>query len=386
MYYDLISPPWANRLLLVAISGIMAFLSYLICYRVLVPLILKITKKTEVVWDDILFNHDTLKAVCRIVPAIVVWLVLPHIFSHNATVEEVLARATAIYITIMTMRLGVTFVNSLKNFEGDRRTSTQQYFHTFCGVIKIVIGFVAIIVSIALAIGKNPLTLFAGLGAASAVLMLVFKDVITGLVAGIRLTSNKMLHKGDWITVSKAGINGIVEDITLTTVKVRNFDNTILTITPQSLVDDSFQNWQPMRMGSGRRVTRKVYFDFDSIRIADRELKHSLAEKYKIKPEDMAGNVVNMTIFRKYMERWIQRREDVNDNMLFMVRQMEPTTMGLPVEFYFFLKQKDWKPYEQHMAEIMENIFAMAPDFGLKIFQIKGGVIYSLAVSMILFT
>lgn len=374
MYYDLISPPWANRLLLVVIAVAIAYLSYLISYKIIVPIIHKITKKTEVEWDDILFNHDTLRAVCRIVPAIVIWVVLPHIFKHSATIEEVLARATAIYITIMTMRLGITFVNSLKKFEGERRTSTQQYFHTFCGVIKIVIFFVAIIVSIAIAIGKNPLTLFAGLGAASAVLMLVFKDVITGLVAGIRLTSNKMLHKGDWITVSKAGINGIVEDITLTTVKVRNFDNTILTIPPQSLVEDSFQNWQSMRVGGGRRVTRKVYFDFESIRIADHELKRSLEEKYKIKPEDMSGNVVNMTLFRRYMEKWIQKRDDVNDDMLFMVRQMEPTQMGLPVEFYFFLKQKDWKPYEQHMAEIMENIFAIAPDFGLKIFQVSGVV------------
>lgn len=199
--------------------------------------------------------------------------------------------------------------------------------------------------------------------------MLVFKDTISGLVAGIRLTSNDMLHRGDWITVPKADINGIVEDITLTTVKVRNFDNTILTITPQTLVDDSFQNWIGMRQGDGRRVKRLVYFDFRCIRPVDDGMRRLLVDKYGFDEREMQPGVVNMTLFRRYVERYLASRDDVNTAMLFMVRQLEATNTGLPLEFYFFLKQKEWKPYEHHLAAIMEYVYSIIPDFGLRVYQ-----------------
>ena len=222
---------------------------------------------------------------------------------------------------------------------------------------------------LAVVIGRSPLTLLAGLGATSAILMLVFKDTITGLVAGVRLTSNDMLHKGDWITVPGTEVNGIVEDMTLTTVKVRNFDNTTLTVSPLTLVDGSFQNWMSMSEGGGRRVKRMVFFDFRSIRMADDGMKRRLSEKYGMREEEMKGDVVNMTLFRRYVERWMGSRDDVNTGMTFFVRQLEATNTGLPLEFYFFLKQKEWKPYEHHLAAIMEYVYAIVEDFGLKIYQ-----------------
>lgn len=315
-----------------------AWISYLVCHRLIMPMMVKIAAKTEVEWDDILLNPNTLKAGCKIVPAVVVWALLPKVYYHFLTVEEILTRITAIYITFASMHFCIEFINSFKGFEGEKRTALQQYFHTFCGVIKIAIIFIAVIIMTAIAIDRSPTTLLAGLGATSAVLMLVFKDTITGLVAGIRLTSNDMLHKGDWITVDKAGINGIVEDITLTTVKVRNFDNTIVTITPQTLVDDSFQNWLSMWNGGGRRVKRVIYFDFRSICLVDTQLKEQLVNKKYMKKEEMNGDVVNLTLFRRYVERWLKDRDDVNEEMLFMVRQLEATNTGLPVEIYCFVK------------------------------------------------
>lgn len=367
-----ISPHWADILshaTLVALALLLAAASFYVCHKLLVPVIMKITRKTEITWDDIIFNDRTMKAACKIVPAVVVWLSLPHIFHRFPTVMEALARLTAIYITVTSVWLAIAVIDSLKQLGGDKRTALQQYFHTFCGVLKIVAVFVAAIVIVAIVVNRSPLTLFAGLGATSAILMLVFKDTISGLVAGIRLTSNDMLQKGDWITVPKADINGVVQDITLTTVKVRNFDNTIITITPQTLVDDSFQNWKGMQQSDGRRVKRAVYFDFRSIRMADKALKLRLAEKRYLKAEEMDGDVVNMTLFRRYTERWLKSRGDVNDDMTFMVRQLEATPTGLPIEFYFFLRQKEWKPYEDHLAEVMEHIYATIPDFGLKIYQ-----------------
>ena len=269
------------------------------------------------------------------------------------------------------MRLAITFIGSFKLFdsEKDHRTAAQQYFHSFCGVLKIVVLFLGIIVIVAIVIDRSPLTLLAGLGATSAVLMLVFKDSITGLVAGIRLTSNNMVSKGDWITVDKLGANGVVEDITLSTVKVRNFDNTIVTLPPQKLIEDSFQNWLGMQQSGGRRVTRMIYIDFHSIGIADDNLKQRLVERKLINKADMHSNVVNLTLFRNYIEWWISNNKEVNTDLTFMVRQLQPTNPGLPIEVYFFLKNKEWKTYEHNLAEIMERIYAFAPEFGLKIYQ-----------------
>ena len=360
---------FTSRMTLALIILGAACLIYLLCHKLIVPLMVRIAEKTVVEWDDILLNEGTLRAASHIVPGLFVWMFLPDVFAVYNTVPEVLSRVTAFYVVLMSMRLGIAFIDSFKGFEGERRTALQQYFHTFCGVLKIGVIFISVIVMVAVVIGRSPLTLLAGLGATSAILMLVFKDTITGLVAGVRLTSNDMLHKGDWITVPKTEVNGIVEDITLTTVKVRNFDNTILTVSPLTLVDGSFQNWMSMRSGGGRRVKRMVYFDFRSVRLADDQMKEMLTEKYGMKATEMKGNVVNMTLFRRYVERWIAARDDVNSEMMFFVHQLEATSTGLPMEFYFFLQQKDWKPYEHHLAEIMEYIYAIVDDFGLKIYQ-----------------
>ena len=181
--------------------------------------------------------------------------------------------------------------------------------------------------------------------------------------------SNNMVRKGDWITVDKAGVNGIVEDITLSTVKVRNFDQTIVTVPPQKLIEDSFQNWQGMQQGEGRRVKRTLYIDFQSIAAMTDEQKQSLAGRGLLKAEEMRGDVVNLTLFRRYVERWLAGRDDVLPRLTFFVRQLNPTPTGLPIEIYFFLKQKEWKSYEHHLAEIMERVYALVPIFGLKIYQ-----------------
>ena len=356
---------------LCAVTALVAWLVYMLCIKVVTPLLVRITKHTDMIWDDYLLNPQVLHSACHVVPAIVVWQMLPPLFIANHVIQTLASKATAIYITITVMRLAITFIGSFKLFdsEKDHRTAAQQYFHSFCGVLKIVVLFLGIIVIVAIVIDRSPLTLLAGLGATSAVLMLVFKDSITGLVAGIRLTSNNMVSKGDWITVDKLGANGVVEDITLSTVKVRNFDNTIVTLPPQKLIEDSFQNWQGMQQSGGRRVTRMIYIDFHSIGIADDNLKQRLVERKLINKADMHSNVVNLTLFRNYIEWWIYNNKEVNTDLTFMVRQLQPTNTGLPIEVYFFLKNKEWKTYEHNLAEIMERIYAFAPEFGLKIYQ-----------------
>lgn len=372
--YTTLSGGWLSfvtMFALCAVTALVAWLVYMLCIKVVTPLLVRITKHTDMIWDDYLLNPQVLHSACHVVPAIVVWQMLPPLFIANHVIQTLASKATAIYITITVMRLAITFIGSFKLFdsEKDHRTAAQQYFHSFCGVLKIVVLFLGIIVIVAIVIDRSPLTLLAGLGATSAVLMLVFKDSITGLVAGIRLTSNNMVSKGDWITVDKLGANGVVEDITLSTVKVRNFDNTIVTLPPQKLIEDSFQNWQGMQQSGGRRVTRMIYIDFHSIGIADDNLKQRLVERKLINKADMHTNVVNLTLFRNYIEWWIYNNKEVNTDLTFMVRQLQSTNTGLPIEVYFFLKNKEWKTYEHNLAEIMERIYAFAPEFGLKIYQ-----------------
>lgn len=361
--------PVVRHGLLVLVAILLSALAGLVCRKVFVPLILKMTTRTEAKWDDVLFNERVLVSACQIVPAIVIWQLLPMVFSKFPVVRELLTRATAIYITVMSVRLALVFISSFKNLEGEKRTSTQQYLYSFMGVMKILMLFIAVIIVISILIDRDPVKLFAGLGATSAVLMLVFQDTIKGLVAGVRLTSNDMLHKGDWITVPKAGANGIVEEMTLTTVKIRNFDNTIVTVTPQTLVDDSFQNWNGMQQGEGRRVNRKVYYDFRSIRLMDESLWEHVVDRGYYKREEISGQTVNLTLYRNYVERFLRQHKEVNAEMTLMVRQLEATQCGLPVEFYFFLKDKTWVNYEHHLAEIMEQIYALATEFGLKIYE-----------------
>lgn len=344
--------PFVRHAILLLIATLLAFLADVLCRRLIVPLINKLTRHTKAKWDDILFGAPVLNAACDIVPAVIVWWLLPLVFYQYPTVQELLARLTAIYITITSVRLCLVFINQLNKLDKGPRTSMQQYVVSFIGVLRIVAIFIGGIVVVAIAIGRSPLTLIAGLGATSAVLMLVFKDSIEGLVAGIRLTSADMLHVGDWITVPSTGANGTVTEMSLTTVKVQNFDNTIVTISPKTLVSGSFQNWKGMQTSGGRRVNRRFYIDFRSIHYTDNK-----------------KTTTNIGQYRDAIEEYLRNNELVNTSMTFMARQLEATQCGLPIEVYFFLKQKTWVDYEHQLAGIMEHIYCMAADYGLKIYE-----------------
>lgn len=358
-----------SPIVMAVIAILLSFTIGMLARKGFVPTILKITSRTKATWDDVVFNERVLTSASNIIPALIIWMFLPAVFYRTPLIEELLKRATAIYITVMIVATAITFLNSLKDIEGTTQSTKRQYLHSFCGVLKIVMIFVAVIIVTSIIINRSPTVLFAGLGATSAILMLVFQDTIKGLVAGIRLTSNDMLHKGDWITVPKAGIDGNVEDMTLTTVKVRNFDNTIVTITPQTLVDDSFQNWIGMQQSEGRRVKRRIFFDFNAIRQLTKKECNEIVSRGLASADEAQEGMVNLTLFRRCMERRISNDEKVNGDMTFMVRQLEPTSHGLPVEFYFFLNDKEWVAYEHNLADIMEDIYSIIPLFGLKIYQ-----------------
>ena len=348
--------PMVRYGILVILAFALAWLAGWVCRRFLVPVVLKITRRTDAKWDDVLFSKRVLLSASHIVPAIVVWALLPLVFYEYPRVEDIVGRLTAIFFTVMAVRTVIVFIDSFKLLESGTRSSRQQYLYSICGVLKILMIFISAIVVIAIIINKNPTTLFAGLGAASAILMLAFQDTIKGLVAGIRLTANDMLHIGDWITEPKSGANGKVEEITLTMVKVRNFDNTVITLSPQALVDGSFQNWQGMMESEGRKQVKRVYFDFRSIVVE--------------RPDDESVPTTNITRFRHHIEQWLSQNPKVVGAKSPLVKQADtPQASGCCLEFMFWLKAKDALTYEHDTSDIMEYIYGAAPEFGLVIYQ-----------------
>ena len=354
--------PAVRYAILVVLAFILAWLAGWLCRTFVVPVLLKITSKTEAKWDDVIFSRRVLLSACHIIPAIVIWLLLPLVFFEYPKVEDIVGRLTAIYFTVMMVRTVIVFIDSFKLLENGQRSSKQQYLYSICGVLKILMIFISVIVVVAIIINKNPATLFAGLGAASAILMLAFQDTIKGLVAGIRLTSNDMLHIGDWITVPSAGANGKVEEIALTMVKVRNFDNTVITLSPQSLVDGSFQNWQGMMENEGRKQVRRVYYDYSSIVTENPETPES--------PDKRPLATTNITRFRHDIEQWLSQHPKTIDSRPCLVKQAEtPQATGCCLEFIFWLKAQDAITYEHDTSDIMEYIYAAGAEYGLKIFQ-----------------
>lgn len=242
-------------------------------------------------------------------------------------------------------------------------------------MMKIAVVCVVAIIIISILIDKNPGYILTALGASAAVLMLVFKDMIMGLVAGVQLSANDMLRPGDWISMPKYGADGSVLEVTLTTVKVRNWDMTITTIPPYALVSDSFQNWRGMQESGGRRVKRSIYIDMRSISFVPQEQQEEFKEKGwldNIEREDHI--VVNLHVFRNYLEDYLRHHPRVNKDLTIMVRQLQPTVQGLPLELYFFYAGTEWLPYEHLQSEIFEHVFAMLPNFGLRVFQSPMGI------------
>lgn len=343
---------WVRHTVMIVLVLVLAWLAYQLCRRIFIPIVEKITHRTAAKWDNILLCRPVLLAACSIVPALVVWKLLPIVFYEHPVVQEVFNRLTAIYATIATVNLIVVIINSLKRAQSGNGTNMRQYIVSFCGLLQVVVVFIAVIIVISIIINRSPLTLLAGLGATSAILMLVFKDTIEGLVAGIRLTSADMLHVGEWITVPSTNADGTVIEMNLTTVKVQNFDNTIVTVSPTTLVNGSFQNWKGMQAAGGRRVTRIILFDIRSISFVDESRKET-----------------NIARYRRAMEDYLQNNPEVNNQMTCMVRQKEATPTGLPIELYFFLKDKVWVNYEHNLADIMEYAYAIAGEYGLRVYQ-----------------
>lgn len=369
---------WSNseaRLAILITSAIVLFyICDIICRRGIIPAVKKITSRTTSKWDDILFNNDVLNNVSRLIPPIVLKVILPYLFSESHTVFFWADKVIDIYIVATATRLACAIFNSLYDISNENQRMKNRTLKGVFQMFKIIALCIGAIIIVSIVIDKNPANILTGLGAMAAVLMLVFKDPIMGLVAGVQLSANDMLRQGDWITLPKHDADGEVVEVTLTTVKVKNWDKTITTIPPYVLVSESFQNWRGMFDSGGRRIKRSLYIDMNTIGFCSMEQVEKFREKEWLKGIECAdGQIVNLTVLRNYLDIYLRNNERVNHEMIFMIRQLQPTPQGLPLELYFFSADTAWIAYEHLQADVFEHILAVMPEFGLKVFQAPAG-------------
>ena len=355
--------------------AIVIYIVNLLCNRGIIPLVRKLREGTRSKWDDILLNDIVLKDITRLLPPILITILLPLAFSEDNHVLEFLLKVNTIYMIVVVAKLLCSFLSSMYNLTSSTDKLKSHPLKGVYQMLKIVVVCVALIIIVSILINRNPEYILTALGASAAVLMLVFKDMIMGLVAGVQLSANDMLRPGDWISMPKYGADGDVIEVTLTTVKVQNWDKTITTIPPYALVSDSFQNWRGMKDCGGRRIKRSVYIDMRSIIFCTKEQHKDFARRGWLDGVEREDKfVVNLHVFRNYLENYLRHHPRVSKRLTIMVRQLQPTAQGLPLELYFFSDGTEWVPYEHLQAEIFEHVFAMLPTFGLRVFQSPMGI------------
>lgn len=360
--------------------ALISVVSYFLCVHILTPLVHFITRKTKTDWDDDILDSRALKAFSQLAPAIILSWLLPQSVSGNEWGVDTFERLTNVYIVCAVINLCYRLISNIVEGFEKRDKAKEHNLSVIEGAVKLIMFLIGAIICLSILFNKKPLMVLTGLGASAAVLMLIFQDTIKGFVAGVQLTVNNMLKKDDWIVCDKAGANGEVMDIKLTTVKVRNWDNSIVTIHPYTLITDSFRNYQNMRQIGARRVARSINIDFETIRFLSCEELHTLLDRGFIRETDIknAGRMSNLTLFRIYLLRYLAAHPDVvhkhpDPAVFMMVRQLQPTAEGLPLELYFFSRITKWSAYERFQAEIFEHVFAAISEFHLRIFQSPSG-------------
>ena len=364
-----------TQITLSVITLLVAYICTKIFRHFVIPLIKRITTSTKAKWDDYLFNDDMMNSFCRMIPPIIIYILLPFIFNNTPQLLNFLHKVCLIYLDIVSILLIGTFLNSLYEISSEHEKLRNSPLKGIYQMIKLVVIVIGVIIIISILIDQDPTNILAGLGASAAVLMLIFKDSLLGLVAGVQLSANDMLRPGDWITMSKYGADGYVVEVSLTTVKVQNFDKTITTIPPYVLVSDSFQNWRGMRESGGRRIKRSLNINMNTIRfIRENEINNLVDKGYIQKDKYKAENkVVNLSVFREYLLSYLNNHSKVKKDLMIMVRQLQPSSEGMPLEIYCFSDTTDWVQYESLQSEIFEHILATASDFGIDIFQRPAG-------------
>lgn len=333
----------------------------------------KLISRTKTKWDDDLLNPLMLRAISQLTPAIVVNWLLPGLFGTSVSAIKWLTALTSLYILWAAVRIVTIFFDNLYNAFLHRRRFRAYAVKGIFDTFKLIAICIGVIVGLSIIIGKSPVVIITALGASAAVLLLIFQDSILGLVASVQFTANKLMTRGDWIEDKSHDINGEVIEVSLTAVKVRNWDNSVSTVHPYALMKGSFRNYQPMRRSGGRRVDRSIFIDLNTVRFLTADELTPLRDEGFITDEEMSARQVNLKLLRSYLERYLVNHDNVRHDMTTMVRQLEPTPSGLPLQLYFFIDNVAWEAYEALASDIFDHVYAVVSLFGLHMFQTPAG-------------
>ncbi|MCH1624516.1 mechanosensitive ion channel family protein [Ferdinandcohnia quinoae] len=382
---------YLSIVIMILFIAIICFVANLITKKIVIRIITHIVRANQLEWGNIILERQVFRKLSHIVPAIIIYS-----FSGSfETYESLIEKLAITYIIIAGLMVINSLLNAFNDIYDTFEISKIKPIKGYIQVIKIIVITLGAIVVIANLIGKSPLILLSGFGALSAVLLLVFKDSLLGLVAGVQLAANDMVRVGDWIEMPKYGADGDIIEISLNTVKVQNWDKTITMIPSYALISDSFKNWRGMQNSGGRRIKRSLFIDTTSITFCTEEMiekfknilylsdyiviKEQEIEEYNTKNEINRSNPVNgraltnIGVFRSYINNYLQKHPGINQEMTLMVRQLAPNEHGLPLEIYVFTSDISWAVYESVQADIFDHLFAVAPEFGLRLFQNPSG-------------
>ena len=401
--HELLIPPGlgeqATELLTMSLDVVavltLAFIADVVAKRIIVRAVVTLAARTSAQWDDAVLQHRVVHRLAHFAPAIVIYHFSVPVLGGYETWSVAIQQGSLLYMLFVAVLVSDGALNAAVDLLGSSKLSRSVPLTSFVQVVKLIVYGVAAIAALSLVLGKSPVLLLSGLGAMTAVFMLVFKDPILGFVGGIQLSANQMVAPGDWIEMPKYGADGDVLEVGLTSVKIRNFDNTITTIPTYGLISESFKNWRGMSESGGRRIKRSVYIDINSIRFCDNEMLARLAKiqymkayldrkqqelaRWNVEHDADAARpsnlrrLTNVGTFRAYIVAYLRNHSMVHQEMTLLVRQLEPSAQGLPIEVYVFSRDTDWGRYEDIQADIFDHILAIAPEFELRVYQSPSG-------------
>ena len=374
----------------ISLLFIISYISFLISKYILLRIIKFVVKRTATTWDDILLEKGVFKRLALLIPAAVLYFVLPYVIMHNKWLFAA-DSALKVYAAVIALFIIDSFLDALNDIFMTLEISRSRPIKGYIQIVKILIYSTGIIIVISIIVDKSPALLLTGLGAISAILLLIFKDPLLGFVSSIQLSSNDMVKPGDWVSLPKHNTDGIVIDINLTSVKIQNWDLSITSVPTQSMISDSFMNWKGMEEGAGRRIKRSFFIDMNSIKFCTEEMlqdfkKILLIEEYIISKQkellrfNQENNInddvlvngrrqTNIGVFRAYLQAYLNNHPSLHKNMTLLVRQLDPSEKGLPIEVYAFSTIKSLPEYESIQGDIFDHILAIIPLFGLSVFQ-----------------
>ena len=379
------------RLIAYALVILASILADLVARRVILSAVRRLIQRSKTNWDDVLLRRKVFTKLAHVAPALVLYLLIPLALDGYPRLISLHMSAVLIYMILVGVLAVDSLLNAIHDIYSTFEVSKEIPIRSFVQVLKIVLYFLSGIFVISIILDRTPLYFLSGLGALTAVFMLIFRDAILGFVAGIQLTANRMVSQGDWLEMPRYGADGDVLEVSLTIVKVQNWDKTITTIPTYALISESFKNWRGMQESGGRRIKRSIHIDMSSIRFCTEEMikrfsqiqyiseyvdtkRVELAEYNRSSDVDESSlangrRMTNIGTFRAYIRSYLRNHPMINQDMTFIIRQLDPGEFGLPIEIYVFCKDVRWAHYEAVQADIFDHLLAVVPEFDLRVFQ-----------------